>query len=92
MPQEGKTSDCPVEEVLHHEIIRLGGVHRGAESSEPYTALPLRAMAYCIPAVSAMDISADLHELTRCPVGLVSAGVKSILDIGRLVFNGLFDD
>lgn len=31
----------------------------------------------------AMDVSADLHELTRCPVGLVSAGVKSILDIGR---------
>jgi len=30
-----------------------------------------------------MDISADLHELARCPVGLVSAGVKSILDIGR---------
>ena len=30
-----------------------------------------------------MDISADLHELTRCPVGLVSAGVKSILDIGQ---------
>ncbi|CAA7258699.1 unnamed protein product [Cyclocybe aegerita] len=30
-----------------------------------------------------LDISADLHELTRCPVGLVSAGVKSILDIGR---------
>ncbi|KAJ7932446.1 indigoidine synthase A-like protein [Mycena leptocephala] len=32
---------------------------------------------------TSMDISADLHELTRCPVGLVSAGVKSILDIGR---------
>ncbi|KAI0735087.1 indigoidine synthase A-like protein [Earliella scabrosa] len=32
---------------------------------------------------STMDISADLQELTRCPVGLVSAGVKSILDIGR---------
>jgi hypothetical protein len=31
----------------------------------------------------AMEISADLQELTRCPVGLVSAGVKSILDIGR---------
>lgn len=31
----------------------------------------------------AMDISADLQELARCPVGLVSAGVKSILDIGR---------
>jgi len=30
-----------------------------------------------------MDISADLPELARCPVGLVSAGVKSILDIGR---------
>ncbi|KIK05462.1 hypothetical protein K443DRAFT_675024 [Laccaria amethystina LaAM-08-1] len=30
-----------------------------------------------------MDVSADLHELTRCPVGLVSAGVKSILDIGK---------
>ncbi|KAF8898797.1 indigoidine synthase A-like protein [Infundibulicybe gibba] len=32
---------------------------------------------------SSMDISADLQELSRCPVGLVSAGVKSILDIGR---------
>ncbi|KAL5495381.1 hypothetical protein ACEPAI_844 [Sanghuangporus weigelae] len=30
-----------------------------------------------------MDVSADLHELTRCPVGVVSCGVKSILDIGR---------
>ncbi|KAG1757629.1 Indigoidine synthase A like protein-domain-containing protein [Suillus lakei] len=33
-----------------------------------------------------MDVSADLHELTRCPVGLVSAGVKSILDIRRYDF------
>lgn len=33
----------------------------------------------------ALDISADLPELTRCPVALVSAGVKSILDIGRSV-------
>nr|GAT44149.1 indigoidine synthase A-like protein [Mycena chlorophos] len=32
---------------------------------------------------NSLDISADLQELTRCPVGLVSAGVKSILDIGR---------
>lgn len=32
---------------------------------------------------TSMDVSADLQELTRCPVGLVSAGVKSILDIGR---------
>ncbi|KAH7883537.1 indigoidine synthase A-like protein [Phlebopus sp. FC_14] len=30
-----------------------------------------------------MDVSADLQELARCPVGLISAGVKSILDIGR---------
>uniref|UniRef100_A0A8H8CQV5 Carbohydrate kinase PfkB domain-containing protein n=1 Tax=Psilocybe cubensis TaxID=181762 RepID=A0A8H8CQV5_PSICU len=30
-----------------------------------------------------LDISADLPELTRCPVGLVSSGVKSILDIPR---------
>lgn len=34
-------------------------------------------------AENSMDISADLHELTRCSVGLVSCGVKSILDIGR---------
>lgn len=33
----------------------------------------------------ALDISADLQELTRCPVALVSSGVKSILDIGRYV-------
>ncbi|KAJ7125630.1 indigoidine synthase A-like protein [Mycena crocata] len=32
---------------------------------------------------NSMDISADLHELSRCPVGLVSSGIKSILDIGR---------
>ncbi|KAG5724658.1 Pseudouridine-5'-phosphate glycosidase [Termitomyces sp. T112] len=32
---------------------------------------------------NSMDISADLGELTRCPVALVSAGVKSILDIPR---------
>lgn len=36
-----------------------------------------------LPFPTAMDVSADLHELSRCPVGLVSAGVKSILDIGR---------
>jgi pseudouridine-5'-phosphate glycosidase/pseudouridine kinase len=34
-----------------------------------------------------MDISADLQDLARCPVGLVSAGVKSILDIGRYTFH-----
>jgi pseudouridine-5'-phosphate glycosidase len=30
-----------------------------------------------------MDISADLTELGRTPVAVVSAGVKSILDIPR---------
>lgn len=30
-----------------------------------------------------MDISADLTELGRTPIAVVSAGVKSILDIGR---------
>eukprot|EP01041_Mallomonas_annulata_P002722 gene2722-5361_t len=30
-----------------------------------------------------MDVSADLHELSRTPVTVVSAGVKSILDIPR---------
>ena len=30
-----------------------------------------------------MDVSADLHELSRTPVVVVSAGIKSILDIQR---------
>ena len=30
-----------------------------------------------------MDVSADLIELGRTPVAVVSAGVKSILDIPR---------
>ena len=30
-----------------------------------------------------MDISADLTELSRTPICVVSAGVKSILDIPR---------
>jgi len=33
-------------------------------------------------AISTMDISADLTEMTVTPVAVVSAGVKSILDIG----------
>jgi hypothetical protein len=41
------------------------------------------AIFFLTTSFAAMDVSADLHELTRCPVGLVSAGVKSILDIGR---------
>jgi len=38
-------------------------------------------MAAC--ALTALDVSADLTELGRTPVAVVSAGVKSILDIGR---------
>jgi pseudouridine-5'-phosphate glycosidase len=34
-------------------------------------------------AESSMDVSADLTELSRTEVAVVSAGVKSILDIGR---------
>lgn len=33
--------------------------------------------------ISGLDISADLTELGRTPIAVVSAGVKSILDIGR---------
>ena len=33
--------------------------------------------------LAAMDISADLTELSRTPVAVVCAGAKSILDIGR---------
>ena len=36
---------------------------------------------YC--SFAAMDISSDLTELGRTPVAVVSAGVKSILDIPR---------
>ena len=32
---------------------------------------------------STMDISADLTELGRTPVAVISAGIKSVLDIGR---------
>lgn len=43
----------------------------------PKLAISLTALAI------AMDVSADLVELSKSPVGLVSAGIKSILDIGR---------
>jgi len=32
---------------------------------------------------NSLDVSADLIELSRCPIMVVSAGIKSILDIGR---------
>lgn len=45
----------------------------GATLSQTTAACPL----------TALDVSADLTELGRTPVAVVSAGVKSILDIGR---------
>lgn len=33
-------------------------------------------------AEKSMDVSADLHELGRTPMGVVCAGAKSILDLG----------
>jgi pseudouridine-5'-phosphate glycosidase len=35
-----------------------------------------------VAAYSGMDISADVHELSKTPMGVVCAGAKSILDIG----------
>jgi len=32
---------------------------------------------------NSLDVSADLLELSRCAIMVVSAGVKSILDVGR---------
>jgi pseudouridine-5'-phosphate glycosidase/pseudouridine kinase len=59
---------------------RLGGVHRGGQDCELISVTKLCAVH---EPSEAMDISADLQDLARCPVGLVSAGAKSILDIGR---------
>ena len=33
--------------------------------------------------IDSMDVSADLNELSRTPVAVISSGVKSILDIGK---------
>ncbi len=36
-----------------------------------------------LPSCLALDVSADVTELGRTPVAVVSAGIKSILDVGR---------
>ena len=64
-------------------VLSLGGVHRAGQDSRRRFSHISRS-ALILPSL-ALDISADLPELTRCPVALVSAGVKSILDIGRFV-------
>lgn len=66
----------------------IGGVHRDGENSEQ-TGDQRTASHHWISIknpdffLTALDISADLTELGRTPVAVVSAGVKSILDIGR---------
>ncbi|KAK3004789.1 hypothetical protein RJ639_019922 [Escallonia herrerae] len=61
----------------------IGGVHRHGESSKLFSTdigIFVLAMAGASPA---MDVSSDLTELGRTPVAVISAGVKSILDIPR---------
>lgn len=68
----------------------IGGVHRDGENSEQTgdwrTAsdhwINIKNPEFFFP-LTALDISADLTELGRTPIAVVSAGVKSILDIGR---------
>lgn len=52
----------------------IGGVHRFAEECR---------YSRKISQLLAFDVSADLIELSRTKVAVVSAGVKSILDIGK---------
>ena len=40
-------------------------------------------LCLCCLSVVAMDVSADLTELGRTPVTVISSGVKSILDIKK---------
>ncbi|XP_064313097.1 uncharacterized protein LOC104043324 isoform X8 [Phalacrocorax carbo] len=60
----------------------IGGVHRGGENTEEEESLTTKE-TWAFVCVRALDVSADLTELGRTPVAVVSAGVKSILDIGR---------
>lgn len=48
-----------------------------------YVAYATYLVPHALQRSSAMDVSADLHELSRNQVAVVSAGIKSILDIGR---------
>ncbi|XP_052452958.1 uncharacterized protein zgc:136858 isoform X2 [Carassius gibelio] len=69
----------------------IGGVHRDGENcmfikKNSYIHLKMFTCLYLmtnILSLVALDVSADLTELGRTPIAVVSAGVKSILDIGR---------
>ncbi|RHY18976.1 hypothetical protein DYB25_010725, partial [Aphanomyces astaci] len=61
----------------------IGGVHRCVEDT-----MGTHAFSQCFPSSQSImhplvDISTDLMELSRTPVAVVCAGVKSILDIPR---------
>ena len=45
--------------------------------------MTLKKYSIFVVGILAMDVSADLTELGRTPVAVVSAGIKSILDIGK---------
>jgi hypothetical protein len=82
---EGRSGNVNFE-LLYSEVVFLGSAECiAAGRIVSYTEYS-KGLLMILPRVLAMDVSADLHELTRCPVGLVSAGVKSILDIRRYEF------
>jgi len=72
----------------------IGGVHRGAQSSKSGPSLlfffffsrPNRGDLLCAyhirSGLPGMDISADLQQLSKTPMGVICAGAKSILDLG----------
>ncbi|TXG73244.1 hypothetical protein EZV62_001823 [Acer yangbiense] len=65
----------------------IGGVHRHGEHNHDLGFLEISALVIALVCFdvffAAMDISSDLTELGRTPVAVISAGVKSILDIPR---------
>ena len=55
----------------------------GSTRKRLISVVSLHSLMVATFAAAAMDVSADLRELGRTPVSVVSAGIKSILDIGR---------
>ncbi len=63
----------------------IGGVHRGAETSEQSACFVIRVVNVVLTRslfVVGFDISSDLISLSDTPVAVVCAGSKSILNIG----------
>lgn len=63
----------------------IGGVHKDGENSKKTGEPESWVLGFKNPVFFpvALDVSSDLTELGRTPIAVVSAGVKSILDIGR---------